>query len=244
VIPLWVALVLGLGVVLAVGVALALAITLPRRLMRLVLAARSATEQARAESAAIRKEAPVAVAGIVAGLRAYHEEIAHRAQVARETTTAVWAEEVDMIVGRLRAHDAWLEQQAHAWYAGLLAAHAEAVETTRLPGHEPASRARPSPYALPPAPPGWSPAVAAGSVPVGAASSARPASRSSSAAVPALPQLGVPAAVPEHAPGRRARAGSMPTLVSYSSGVEPSLPRSPSVVVEGREGRPDDGGAT
>lgn len=163
-IALWVGLALGLGLMLALGAVLYLAIVLPRRVMRLVLEERAATDDARTEKAALRAATAVEVAGIVCELRAYHEEIADRARTAREITTAAAAEEVAHLVRYLRALVAWLQAVADARYAQARAAMDAGVAdddvpppdreaATQRPGQTPTSPAPPPPQAPGSAPP-------------------------------------------------------------------------------------------
>jgi len=149
-IPLWVGLALGFGMVLALAAVHYLAVFLPRRVMRLVLEERAATDHARAEKTALKDVTAVEVAGIVRELRAHRDEIASRARAARDITTAAAAEEVTGIVRHLRALVEWLQGFADARYAQAVP---DREATTRRPGPAPASHAHPSSRASASVPP-------------------------------------------------------------------------------------------
>jgi hypothetical protein len=94
---------LGCALLLALGAVLYLAVSLPRRVMRLVVMEWAATGHARSDKGALEVATRNEVATLVAALRAYHDEIGERARIAREITTAASAEEVASIVRDLRA---------------------------------------------------------------------------------------------------------------------------------------------
>ena len=128
---------LGFALLLALGgTVLYLAVSLPRRVMRLVVMEWAATEHARSETSALKGAATTEVATLVAALRTYHDEIGERTRIAREITTAASAEEVASIVRDLRALLTWLIALADELYART--AHVDREAQTRRGSEPPA----------------------------------------------------------------------------------------------------------